>query len=177
MRVTSECATASRDGISNASPLGRADASPASAKDTPATPKIGAAFVRRFSFETCLVRDIAKSFHMFQRMFQPTRKCTLHMQRVAMSLRGLRPKPSSMLLVAAVDPCSQTQKVMVEKTDKDRGTCHKTESSTLLYDRAATNETRSKSSTLEITFGPETCGKSAASSREVQQPGLNLFAT
>lgn len=73
MRVTSGCATVSRGGMSNANPLGRANALPASAKDTPATPKIGAAFVRRVDFETCLVRDIAKSFHMFERMFQPTR--------------------------------------------------------------------------------------------------------
>jgi hypothetical protein len=91
MRVTSGCATVSRDGISNASPLGRADASPASAKDTPATPKIGAAFVRRFSFETCSVRDIAKSFHMFERMFQPTRnarfKCSVWLCRC-----GIAPK-------------------------------------------------------------------------------------
>ena len=68
----------SRGGISIAGPLDRADASLTSAKDIPATPKIGAAFLRRFGFETCLVRDIAKSFHMFERIRQRTKNAHSH---------------------------------------------------------------------------------------------------
>jgi len=56
-------------GISIAGPLGREEASLTSAKDIPATPKIGATFLRRFRFETCLIRDMARSFHMLEGCF------------------------------------------------------------------------------------------------------------
>ena len=84
----------SRGGISIAGPLDRADASLTSAKDIPATPKIGAAFLRRFGFETCLVRDIAKSFHMFERILQRT-KMHIHIQGIALPPQRITSKAKS----------------------------------------------------------------------------------
>ena len=51
---------ASRDAMSAAGPLVPADALPARAKDTPATPNIGTAFLARFRFEVCFVCDIVE---------------------------------------------------------------------------------------------------------------------
>jgi hypothetical protein len=102
----------SRGGVSIAGPLGRADAALTSAKDIPATPKIGAAFLRRLRFETCLVRDMAKSFHMLEGMFQLTQGAHLKF-KVWFCHRGeLSPTPSSMLLAAPVDTYCQIQEVM-----------------------------------------------------------------
>jgi hypothetical protein len=46
--------------MSAAGPLVPADALPARAKDTPATPNIGTAFLARFRFEVCFVCDIVE---------------------------------------------------------------------------------------------------------------------
>jgi len=48
--------------MSAAGPPVPADALPARAKDTPATPNIGTAFLARFRFEVCFVCDIVEFF-------------------------------------------------------------------------------------------------------------------
>src|SRR5262249_41681162 len=51
--------------IPTSGPTGTADAPLASASDNPAAPNTGRVLLRRFRFEACFTRDMAKSSHTF----------------------------------------------------------------------------------------------------------------